>query len=272
MSQLIASVDWVDRRGESERLAQGMQQGQSLLIWGPSGAGKTALVHHVLARLPAERARRHFYVSGWTSRQNLLRALVRKLYEAEDRFLLEKLASQGVEGHQFEGWLKRQTSLRLRGLVYRAAKHGQYWIFLDHPPTITHATRRLLAELIRPCNTPIYLLARAAGRRELGPAWSLYWSDHDRLAVGPLADPAAAELLENCIACFDLAPYASEDFRHDVLRLSGGIPGAIVGMCRLAAQPKYHFQGRIKTRLLHLDCLISTGLDAREAVGIRLCP
>jgi energy-coupling factor transporter ATP-binding protein EcfA2 len=267
MSERTKLVAWVDRVEEAKRLAEAIADGKSLLIWGPAGAGKTALVEHVLAGLPKGEASRHLYVSGWKSRQELLRALVRRMHEANDSVLSGRLASEGADGSRFDRWLGEQTSLRLRGLVYRATRSSRYRIFLDHPPAITQSMKRVLGELIWGSKTPVYLLAQSVGRGELGPVWSLYWNDQGRLALEPLADPAAAELLENCIAGFGLAAYASEDFRQEVLRLSNRLPRAIVGMCWLASQPGYHCEGQIKTRLVHVDYLIGQERGPRGALG-----
>jgi energy-coupling factor transporter ATP-binding protein EcfA2 len=264
MSERATAPAWVDRSEEVGRLAEAVEQGKSLLIWGPPGAGKTALVEHVLAKLPREEAGRHLCVSGWRSRQELLRALVRRMHEARDQVVLQRLAADGGDLSQFERWLAGQTSLRLRGIVYRATRSGRYRIFLDHPPAVTQAMKRVLEEVIWGSKTPVYLLAREAGRGDLGPVWSLFWNDRERLALGPLTAADAAELLERSIRSFGLAGYASEDFREEVLRLSNGLPGPIVGMCRLAAQPRYRSEGQIKTRLVHIDYLISAERAARE--------
>ena len=42
-----------------------------------------------------------------------------------------------------------------------------------------------------------------------------------------------------------------------MLQLSGRIPGALIMMCALAAEPRYHYGAQIKTKLIHIDSLVS---------------
>jgi hypothetical protein len=46
-------------------------------------------------------------------------------------------------------------------------------------------------------------------------------------------------------------------FREDILDFSAMLPGAIVRMCEAAGDSHYHFEGRIKTKLLHVDYLLN---------------
>jgi hypothetical protein len=75
--------------------------------------------------------------------------------------------------------------------------------------------------------------------------------------VGGLALPAAKELLEICIRRFALSEFDLQGFREEILEFSGLLPGAIVQMCAAAANSNYHYEGRIKTRLLHVDYLMN---------------
>ena len=53
-----------------------------------------------------------------------------------------------------------------------------------------------------------------------------------------------------------------EDFRDDILRLSGHLPGSIVRMCELAADSRYHYGDRIKIKLVHVDYLMQSNPSA----------
>ncbi len=67
----------------------------------------------------------------------------------------------------------------------------------------------------------------------------------------------AAELLEACLKRLGLSRFDLEEFRKKVLELSGGVPGAMVKMCELSADPRYQNGSRIKTKLVHIDYLMS---------------
>ncbi len=104
--------------------------------------------------------------------------------------------------------------------------------------------------------TPVYLQPQGGDRRDAGHAADLYWLEEHRLHVPPLSEPAARELLEFSIRRFGLAVLDLEDFREKVLRLSRRLPGAIVKMCALAADPRYQYGRRVKTRLVYVDSLL----------------
>jgi hypothetical protein len=71
--------------------------------------------------------------------------------------------------------------------------------------------------------------------------------------VGTLPAADATKLLSACIHRFGLNRCELGGFQHEVLELSGRLPGVILKMCAMAAQPKYQDQGQIKTRLVHVD-------------------
>src|SRR5712692_381374 len=104
----------------------------------------------------------------------------------------------------------------------------------------------------------IYLAARGCAQEDIGYAWSLYWTKEHHIRLGPLTGGAAHDLLEICIHRFGLARLELEGFREEVLRLSGHLPGSIVKMCELAANPRYHYGDQIKIKLVHVDYLIRT--------------
>ena len=62
---------------------------------------------------------------------------------------------------------------------------------------------------------------------------------------------------ERCIQKLGLEKLDLKGFREDVLRLSSSVPGTIVRMCHLAQAPEYRFGSRLKTKLIHIDCLMS---------------
>jgi hypothetical protein len=105
-------------------------------------------------------------------------------------------------------------------------------------------------------NTPVYLLTRSLKGRAADHLLNLYWSNEHRLSLAPLPETAARNLVESCIESFALSHLDLSTFRQEVLRLSSRIPGAIVQMCALAAEPHYQSGLRVKTRLLHLDCVL----------------
>jgi hypothetical protein len=101
------------------------------------------------------------------------------------------------------------------------------------------------------------LLPREAEQAMRQDSHFFYWGDRERLALGPLHDRAAGELLESSIKRFGLSQFDHDGFRDEILELSKQIPGAIVKMCALAADPRYRYESRIKIKSVYIDHLVS---------------
>jgi AAA domain len=243
------------RQGELVRLQEAMRKRESLLIWGAAHSGKSALVARVISQKPERIARQCICASGKGSPQDILRSIAQGL--AEDPLFRAKFRADTGYGASFLHWVKAQTSLRLRGLLYQVARAREYWIFLEDLAPMTHILARIMKELMWNQKTPVYVIAPGWTYTELGYASQLYWNDRQRLHVGALPVAAAKELLELAIRQFGLSRLDLEGFRQDILEFSGMLPGAIVRMCGAAADSHYHFEGRIKTRLLHVDYLVN---------------
>jgi len=250
-------LGFLDRTAELCRLRDALVKRESLLLCGPPGIGKTALLLEVLCQLDADLARRCFYLSGVEGLQNLLRHLLTHLFEARDDALRRQLHREGIQGGAFKAWLQAQSTSRLKGAAYRAFETTPYWVFLDHMARFTHAVAKVVKELVRMRNTPVYLLARGFSELDVGHLAGLYWSDRQRVVLGPLPELEAHRLLESCVERFGLAHLDLEGFREEVLRLSGQVPGAMVKMCSLASNPRYQYGSQIKTKLIHIDTLVS---------------
>lgn len=260
---------FVGRDAEVARLREAIVRRESLAIWGPADAGKTELVRRALAGLPEEIARRCVYLPMRDAPQQMLCRLLEDLQAAGDEFLTEKLRGETGHGASFAQWVKRQTSLRLRGLLYRAAEEGEYRLLLDDVAGLSDAFARIVKELTGMRGTPVYLVARGCGEGELGRAARLYWNDDLRLHVGAMPIPAARALVEHCIRRFGLARLNLDGFREGILRSSERLPGAIVKMCARAADAEYQFGGRVETRLLRVDYMMQFSYRKRrgEATG-----
>jgi hypothetical protein len=248
---------FVDRKRESRRLENAILKRQSLMICGPAGIGKTALISRVIASLPAGLKGRCLEIQGAKDLQDLLRQLIRGLYNRKDPNLRRKLHAEGISVLTFEAWLKGLSSSRLKGTLYQTVERGDYRVFLDHLAPLSQATAKVIKELFWMRNTPVYLLVRDEKEQRIDQLRRFfYWGDREILALPPLPMNAAAELLENCIGRFDLARFDLSDLRAEVLVLSKHIPGAIVKMCMLAADPRYQYESRIKVKSVYIDYLM----------------
>ena len=118
-------------------------------------------------------------------------------------------------------------------------------------------------------DTPVYLIARGSGPEEVGHAKSLYWGDHQKLMLAPLANAEAGELLEACIERFNLGALDLTGFREAILAYSRHNPEALVEMCKLAAEPRYHYGSQVKVRTLRIDYLMSRNCRNPQSASAR---
>jgi hypothetical protein len=249
---------FVDRESDSRRLDEAIRKRTSLVICGPAGIGKTALVSTVIRRLPPDLAARCLYLRGVKDLQDLLRQLIHALYDLKDPNLRQQLHAEGISILTFDAWLKGLSSSRLRGTLYRTVERGDYRVFLDHLPPLTRAVAKVIKELFWMRKTPVYLLIRDELEQHLYQFYNFfYWGDRERLALQPLPAQAAAELLESCIERFGLSRLDLIDFREEALELSKRVPGAIVKMCTLAADPRYQYESRVKIKSVYIDYLLN---------------
>jgi len=254
---------FVGRENEVRYLHEAILKRECRVIFGATGIGKTALVLKVIRSLPREVAGRCLYLGNIKDLQDLVRQLVRALYGAKDSNLRRQLHTDGVSALTFDAWLKARPGNRLKGTLYRAVEQGDYRIFLDHLPPLTLAVAKVIKELFWMRKTPVYLLIQDELAQRMYQFYHFfYWGDRERLTLQPLSSEAAAQLLESCIERFGLSHLVLDDFREEVLELSKRVPGAIVKMSRLAADPRYQYGSRIKIKSVYIDYLM-TGHDLR---------
>lgn len=264
------SAIFLGRKTELSRLSGAIRKRESLLVWGASDSGKTTLVTRALSELPDRVAKRCICTKGVGTPHDILRGIAHGF--ADDPLFQSKFRAETGYGASFSHWVREQTSLRLRGLLYRAAGAGEYWIFLEDLAPMTHLLTRIIKELMINQETPIYSIAPGSTYRELGHAAQLYWNDQQRLHVGSLSLAAANELLEWAIQKFGLFKFDLDGFREDIMEFSGLLPGAILRMCQAATDSHYHFDGRIMTKLLHVDYLMKhcQGIGQHYSRGVEI--
>lgn len=246
----------VGREAEMRRLRTALRNRQSQLIWGVPDTGKTLLIETALAELPEGERRKCICWKGAASRRRLVEHLIRGLYLAGDPLVRMKVNADRSGEVSLNRWISEQSFLRLMGTLFTAAQQSKYRLFADGLPPASHAMARLMKDIMYRTKTPIYLTGRGYSQGEIGYAWSLYWTDEYRIHLGPLAAAPARRLLEICIQRYGLGALDLEGFREEVLHFSGHLPGSIVKMCELAADPRYHYGDQVKVKLVHVDYLL----------------
>jgi len=230
---------------EQRILEEALSRRKSLVLLGRPGSGKTALLEWV-CQLPA-RWKTLVYVPRFNTPHGLLLTIAQELIRC-GHAPFQRLASAGVE---WERRLERQTSSRLKGLLWLAFEQEPAAILLDHLNSPGHTVYRFLQRLYF---TPgMALVGAARDQRHLGELRRLFWDPRQILCVEPLSEREALRLFDAAADYFGLNGLELEDFRQKVLDSAGGNPGEIVEMCRLASGTRYRSGKHIQFSLIRIE-------------------
>lgn len=238
----------VGLRAECQRLVSALQKRQRLLILGPAGSGKSALIAHSVAGLESHQD--IITIPYSANLHHLLIDLSRILLRTDHSAFL-KLARLGDDP---ERWLSQQTSVHLRGLLWTALETEPRVIILDGISSAGFPTYRFLQRLS--FAKGVGLIASARDPISLGALSRLFWDPRNTMLIPPLNDSEAKQLFDMAIRHFDLNHLEIEEFRVKAIGAAQGNPGQLIEMCKLAANPIYISGTHIKFAPLRIDALM----------------
>jgi energy-coupling factor transporter ATP-binding protein EcfA2 len=235
------SLPLVGRGPEQKRIETALRNGESLLVLGPRGSGKTHLLRQCSLAVCGT-----VFVQYSSNLHLLLQALAKALIDAGCNRIPRGLISG-----------TKPTSVHLRGVLWNALEKHPARIVLDGIDSASFPVLRFLQRIYFVRGMSIVASARDAFG--LGALGHLFWDPRKTLQIKPLGDAASAELFEQAVHTYGVHAANLNEFRSRVLDAVAGNGGEIVEMCRLAARPEYlTATGRIKFELVRIDCLVST--------------
>lgn len=249
----------VGRDHERERLVCALRAGRSVIVCGPPGIGKTALVRDVANRWDHVReGRLLLYAGDGSTRRRLLRCQAESLFLAVGRLDLPPRAGSAAwigSDRELRRFLAVATLPVLRCALAAALRARAWGTIVDHPNARGARLETYVANLLG--EVPVVLVAEKPER--LGRAANLLFA-FDSIELGPLARCATEELAALWL------PAADRDARRDLARESGGNPRRLRTLARLAKDESYWRDGRLALRLLAMDAKIEeVGLPMGEA-------
>jgi hypothetical protein len=233
---------------EYQRLMTSLRKRQPLLILGPGGSGKSALIAAVLMDLP--RPNGVISIQHASNLHHLLVDLARSLIKI-DHGPFRKLAKPGSDP---ERWLSRQTSVHLKGILWTAFEAEPHPIVLDGVASAGFPMYRFLQRLY--FAKGMALLAAARDPIALGALTRIFWDPRNTVHLRPLNDADANHLFDLAVSHFNIGNLEIEEFRGKVLDAAKGNPGQLIEMCRLASNPMYVTGTHIKFAPLRIDVLM----------------
>jgi len=245
---MSSSFPLIGRANEYQRLLSSLKKRQPLLILGPGGSGKSALISAVLKDLtqPADViAIRHS-----PSLHDLLTDLARSLIKTNHAAFRNGARPSGDP----ERWLRQQTSVHLKGVLWKAFEGEPRIVILDGVTDASFPMYRFLQRLY--FTKGMALLATARDPIALGELARLFWDPRNTVHLRPLKDEEAKQLFDLAVNCFNIGHLDIEEFRGKVLHAAEGNPGQIIEMCRFASNPIYVTGTHIKFAPLRIDVLM----------------
>jgi hypothetical protein len=239
-----AEVPLVGLLKERRQIEEAVRRGESLLVLGPAGSGKTALVRSVTAS-----AKGAFHLEHRPVLHEMLASLATALAaKGHPRF------TRLVENGQPPGkWARQQTSVHLRGLIRSALAVGPCLLVLDGISGSSFQAYRFFQSVYHIPGMAMIAISRDPFR--LGELHRLFWDPRHTIQMTPLSDSEASTLFDLAADRFGLREFDLADFRPRVLDNAKGNPGQIVEMCRLARDPQYRSGQHIMFAPLRIDLM-----------------
>ncbi len=107
------------REEELQTLKLRLLKRKPFLLHGPSGVGKTLLIHSLLPEAPAV-----LYCENSTTTQVVFRSVAQALLERRD----PRVHAACRNG----GGIQAKSAVSLKGIVMDALREGNFWIVMDH--------------------------------------------------------------------------------------------------------------------------------------------
>ena len=233
---------------EQERLADALRKHRPLLLLGPAGSGKSALIQAALANLPASNDIVQLRYSPNLHR--LLMDLADSLFRTRHR-TFRKLVGTHCD---IEKWLAQQTSVHLKGILWTSLEAEPRTIVLDGIEGASFPMYRFIQRLY--FAKGMAFLAAARDPVSLGILGRLFWDPRITVHLRPLNRAESGRLFDLAADRFRLSDLNLEDFREKVLEAAAGNPGQIMEMCHMASNPMYVSGRHIKFAPLRIDVLM----------------
>jgi hypothetical protein len=213
-------MNLIGRDKELASVRKHLRDGKNLVVSGPAGVGKTALVT----------------AAGATA-----------LYCADTGTL--KTACESLLAQLHLTVPAADNIVRKRAILKATAGKDCRFVF-DHVGWVSPKLESFL-ENIRAAH-PLIVVTRSIAWSEIGHLRMLLWN-FDQLELAPLSHAATREILRAQMNQLQLCVPDHDHFEADVLRIAGHNLHVLMDLCRQAASGQYVFGKHLSTQLLNLD-------------------
>jgi integrase/recombinase XerD len=225
----------IGREQECRLLKELMRQRKNILILGPEGVGKTAIVDHALADGHIKNG----------------------LHSKSSTTLKETLVNM-IQSSQGSKDLQKKNILSLKKIYYQLLDQSPEYVVLDHVAWVEPRFYGFLT-YVKEQKIPSIIVTRKADKKNVGHLWmGLY--DFEKVEIKNLDEAKTGQLIDYYAESFDLQLAAAADFKKEVFTVSKGNPKIIKELCRLARDEKYRAKGYADVKLMDLDRRIKSSI------------
>jgi hypothetical protein len=234
------------RERELTELSLRLSQRRNFLVHGPAGVGKTLL----LLKLASD-STTILYCGESNTPQQIFRTLAAQLLARKAERAVKAFGRTGVDR------IKSMSAGSVKGVVTDAIRGQKYSVALDHIRRPSQSFAAAVKELAGWGSTPIVVIARSEHMEDVGFLLPMFSDRSDKYALHNFERAKALEFAKKVASSAHLTARNGEEFLQKVVEYSGGNPGGIIAMVRMATQPKYRSDERIKLSPLYIDFRLS---------------
>lgn len=237
------------RQDELIRLESWITGHRSFMFYGPAGVGKTRLLDELAPRLNTV-----VRISACTTPQALFQEMALALWNQKQ--------SEFRRRYRSVDRLKDVTAVSLKGLCLRALKSAKYTLILEHIGFTSQQLASTVKQMAFEAELSLIFVARSAHMEDAGHLVRHFPDRSERFELDDFDSERAEEFARLVADETRLTAENLTDFLGKVTELSGGNPGAIVSMIRMARVPKYRSGEWIKSTPLYIDFRLARNASA----------
>jgi hypothetical protein len=206
-----------------------------MLVFGPEGVGKSRLLRTFVESHPLA-----LYVEQTRSPREFLLALLRAMHSAD-------------EGIKTPGNIAALSSSSLKGIVNRALDTRPFLMVLDHLDAPSRVVTGMIKDLHYYGRTPLIFASKSPHMEDIGALRPLCASKSERMELKNLPPQIALEFAKREADRIELWASNLVSILPSLVEWSGGNPGAILHMLKMAQLPQYSVGDQIKSHILYID-------------------